>query len=384
MAGPITASSSPGRVPNDARRCSAADSSTPAATPRHPACTAATTRHRRWASRTGMQSAVTMPIRSPVIALARPSASGSTRAEVAFTTRVPCTWRGRASGTRTPTRARTVSQPGAAAHSAAPRNPCRRPGTASQGACVITVRLEAPGGLGYPAPRGTPGGGGPESPRSAGRSRAARAPRLPGADRLATPARRTSRRRSRLDALEPNLRVAEQLVERLSLVLALVEDAADTRVDEHLQAVNAGRVRDVDVGVADAGAVLRRLRDGVDLGGDGAEAVLLRLAGGRTRAVDEATHLVAARQPGRRAVGGRRQDVLVAHDHRAHLRARAGGALGHLARDGEEVLMPARALAHGTNVKGSGTKVSTKTPRVASAPRRRAGSRGRRSSSVGG
>src|SRR5439155_1387956 len=178
MAGPITASSSPGRVPNAARRCATADSSTPAATPRHPACTAA------------------------------------------------------------------------------------------RGACVSTVRLAAPGGLGYPAPRGTPRGGGPESPRSAGRSRAARAPRLPGADRLATPASRTGRRRSRLDALEPNLRVAEQLVERLSLVLALVEDAADARVDEHLQAVNAGRVRDVDVGVADAGAVLRRLRDGVDLGVD--------------------------------------------------------------------------------------------------------------------
>src|SRR5213593_4228344 len=384
MAGPIKASSSPGRVPNAARRCATADSSTPAATPRHPACSAATTRHRRWASRTGMQSAVTTPIRSPVVALARPSASGCTPAEVAFTTRVPCTWRGRASGTRTPTRARTVSQPGAAAHSAAPRNPCRRPGTASQGACVSTVRLAAPGGLGYPAPRGTPRGGGPESPRSAGRSRAARAPRLPGADRLATPASRTGRRRSRLDALEPNLRVAEQLVERLSLVLALVEDAADARVDEHLQAVNAGRVRDVDVGIADAGAVLRRLRDGVDLGVDGAKAVLLRLARGRARSVDETTRLRAVRQPGRRAVVAGRQDVLVAHDHRAHLGARAGGALRHLARDGEEVLMPARALAHGTNLTGSGTKVSTNSTRVASAASRRAGSSGRRSSAVGG
>src|SRR5207249_11639094 len=105
-----------------------------------------------------------------------------------------------------------------------------------------------------------------------------------------------------------------------------------------------------------AGAVLRRLRDGVDLGVDGAEAVLLRLAGGRTRGVDEATHLVAVRQPGRRAVVARRQDVLVAHDHRAHLGARAGGALRHLARGGEEGLRPAGALAHGTDLTGSGSK----------------------------
>src|SRR5881397_1272634 len=87
---------------------------------------------------------------------------------------------------------------------------------------------------------------------------------------------------------------------------------------------------------------------------------------------------------GVRAVVPRRQDVLVAHDHRAHLGARAGGALRHLARDGEEVLVPARALAHGTNLTGSGTKVSTNTTRVASAASRRAGSSGRRSSSVGG
>src|SRR5207249_12317708 len=123
---------------------------------------------------------------------------------------------------------------------------------------------------------------------------------------------------------------------------------------------------------------------GVDLGVDGTEAVLLRLAGRRARRVDEAPHVGAVRQPGGRAVVPRRQDVLVAHDHRAHLGARAGGALRHLARDGEEVLVPARALAHGTNLTGSGTKVSTNSTRVASAASRRAGSSGRSSSAVGG
>src|SRR5437763_16920358 len=283
---------------------------------------------------------------------------------------------------RTPTRARTVSH-SAAAHSAASRKPWRSPGTASQGACVSTVRLAARGGLRYLAPRETRRREGTQPARPAGRPRAARTPRLPGADRLASPAGRTARRRSRLDTLQPHLGVAQQLVERVPLVLVLVEDAADARVDEHLEAVNAGGVRDVDVGVADAGAVLRRLRDGVDLGVDGAEAVLLRLAGGRTRGVDEATHLVAVRQPGRRAVVARRKDVLVAHDHRPHLGARAGGALGHLARDGEEVLMPARALAHVTNLTGSGTKASTNITGVASVVSRRAGPSGRRSAAVG-
>src|SRR5205814_99807 len=163
----------------------------------------------------------------------------------------------------TPTRARTVSH-SAAVHSAASRKPWRNPGTASQGAWVSTVRLAARGGLRYLAPRETRRRGGTQSARPAGRPRAARAPRLPGADRLASPAGRTARRRSRLDALQPHVGVAQQLVERVPLVLVLVEDAADARVDEHLQAVNAGGVRDVDVGVADAGSW-------VELGGFGQE-----------------------------------------------------------------------------------------------------------------
>src|SRR5205814_8136264 len=139
-----------------------------------------------------------------------------------------------------------------AAHSAASRNPWRSPGTASQGACVSTVRLAARGGLRYLAPRETRRHEGTQPARPAGRPRAARTPRLPGAERLASPAGRTARRRSRLDALQPHLGVAQQLVERVPLVLVLVEDAADARGDEHLQAANAGGLRDGGRGLSDA------------------------------------------------------------------------------------------------------------------------------------
>src|SRR5262249_46490513 len=124
------------------------------------------------------------------------------------------------------------------------------------------------------------------------------------------------------------------------------EDALDARVDEHLEAVDARRVCDVDVAVADARAVLRRLRDGIDLGVDAAEAVLLDLAAGCGRAVDQAAHVETVRQPGRRGVVAGGENGLVAHDHRSQLGAQAGGAFRHLARDGHEVLVPGRPVAH--------------------------------------
>src|SRR5262249_18301984 len=101
----------------------------------------------------------------------------------------------------------------------------------------------------------------------------------------------------RRDLLERDVGMTHQLLDGVQLVRLLVEDALDAGVDEHLEAVNAGGVRDVDVGVADAGAVLRRLCDGVDLGMDAAEAVLLDLAGGRCGTVDEAADVETVRQP---------------------------------------------------------------------------------------
>src|SRR5581483_12515111 len=57
----------------------------------------------------------------------------------------------------------------------------------------------------------------------------------------------------------------EQVRYGVQLVLLAVVNGADSRVDQHLEAVDAGRMRHVDVGVADRRAVARRLRNRVDL-----------------------------------------------------------------------------------------------------------------------
>ena len=63
------------------------------------------------------------------------------------------------------------------------------------------------------------------------------------------------------------------------------------------------------------------------------------------RPVDQAADVEAVRHAGGRAVVAGGEDVAVAHDHRADLGAQAGRALRHLARDGHEVLVPARSVA---------------------------------------
>ena len=50
----------------------------------------------------------------------------------------------------------------------------------------------------------------------------------------------------------------------MKLVWMAVVDRADTRVDKDLETMDAGGVRDVDVGFTDRGAVARGLRDGVE------------------------------------------------------------------------------------------------------------------------
>src|SRR5579884_3957250 len=293
MAGPRTASSAAGVLPATAQRRATAASSTPAAAPRQPACTAAAARAPRAIRSTGTQSAVTTPSSRPAVVVTSASASpGGASARVTTAAHVPCTWRAVTTGSATPAAATTGS------HRVAP---------------------------------------------------------------------------------------AQQLAQRVELVLALVEDAADAGVDEHLEAVNAGGVGDVDVRAADADAVLCRLRDRVDLGVDGAEAVLLDLAGGRLRGVDQAAHVGAVREPSRGAVVAGGEDVAIADDDRAHLGAQARRALGHLAGDGEEVLIPGRAVAaHGRILNGSATNVSAKRTRLKRAAPPRQAPSGRPSSRVGG
>src|SRR5579864_3859358 len=91
----------------------------------------------------------------------------------------------------------------------------------------------------------------------------------------------------RLDLDKFDARVSEQVGDGVQLVFLFVIDRADAGVDEHLEAVDAGGVRDVNVGVADGAAVAGGLRDRVNLGVNRAVAVLLEIAVGRARFVDE-------------------------------------------------------------------------------------------------
>src|SRR5208282_4014587 len=78
-----------------------------------------------------------------------------------------------------------------------------------------------------------------------------------------------------LHQLDP--RRLQQVGHGLQLVLLAVVNGAEAGVDENLQAMDAGGVRHVDVRVANRGAVARGLSYRVDLGMDGAKAVLLDL-----------------------------------------------------------------------------------------------------------
>src|SRR5262249_58716901 len=53
------------------------------------------------------------------------------------------------------------------------------------------------------------------------------------------------------DLRERHVRVAPQLLDRVELVRPLVDDAFDARVHEHLEAMDARRVGEIDVGVTD-------------------------------------------------------------------------------------------------------------------------------------
>ena len=73
------------------------------------------------------------------------------------------------------------------------------------------------------------------------------------------------------------------------------------RFVEHRETFSAKLLRLIqrNVGVADRSPVFGRLRDRVNLGVDGAPAVLLDFAVGRARFIDEASDLGAMRHPGR-------------------------------------------------------------------------------------
>src|SRR5438105_13511823 len=105
--------------------------------------------------------------------------------------------------------------------------------------------------------------------------------------------------------------------------------------------MNAWRVRDVDVGVTDRSAVSRGLRDCVYFGMNRPEAILLDVAAWVARFIDKASDIDTMRQSRRRSVVAGRKNTPIAHDHRAYLRAQAGGTFTHSVRERHDVFIPA-------------------------------------------
>src|SRR5229473_3137897 len=83
------------------------------------------------------------------------------------------------------------------------------------------------------------------------------------------------------DGDQLDARMGQKITYRIQLVRLFVIDVANAGVDQHLEAMDAWRVRDVDTGVANRYAIARRLRDRVDLGVDRAIAILLEITVGR-------------------------------------------------------------------------------------------------------
>ena len=91
---------------------------------------------------------------------------------------------------------------------------------------------------------------------------------------------------------------AQKARDRVHFVLFFIKDVANTRIDEHLQALNTWGMRDVDIRITDRVAVSRGLRDRVYLGVNCAITVLFELTVRRPRFVDEASNLSAMGETG--------------------------------------------------------------------------------------
>src|SRR5262249_11687278 len=97
-----------------------------------------------------------------------------------------------------------------------------------------------------------------------------------------------------LHELDPCM--GQEVGDGVELVFLAVEHVSNSRVDQDLHTVDAGSVRDVNVRIADRGAVASCLRDRIDLSMNRAKAVLFDLAIGIARLVDETSDLGAMGQ----------------------------------------------------------------------------------------
>jgi hypothetical protein len=140
--------------------------------------------------------------------------------------------------------------------------------------------------------------------------------------------------------------VPQDLFQGIELVGGFIVDLLYAGIDEDLDAVDARGMGHVDGRVFDVGTVLCRLSDGVNLGVDGAEAVLLYLAIGSLGFIDETSGFGAMGHPSGRAIVSRSQDIPIPHDYGTYLCSIAGRALCHLLGNGHEILIPGQSITH--------------------------------------
>src|ERR671922_2872073 len=108
--------------------------------------------------------------------------------------------------------------------------------------------------------------------------------------------------------------------------------------------MNAWRMGDINGGVLDAGAILRRLSYGVHLRVDGAKTVLLQVAVGSFGFINQAADLGAMGHARWRAVITGGENIFIADDHRTYFGPHASRPFSDLSGYRHKVLIPAQTL----------------------------------------
>ena len=137
------------------------------------------------------------------------------------------------------------------------------------------------------------------------------------------------------------LSIAQQLIQGVKLIGLEVIDVLDTGIDEHFQAMNAGRMGNIDSRVLYARSILGCLRDGIHLCVNGSKAVFFGIPVGCFGLIDKAADVGAVGHACRRSVVTGREDILIPNDDRPNLGTGTCGTFRDLLRYGHEVLIPA-------------------------------------------
>jgi hypothetical protein len=146
--------------------------------------------------------------------------------------------------------------------------------------------------------------------------------------------------------MKVDLGVAQELVQSVKFVSFFVKDFFDPRIHQHLETMNAWRMGNINGGVFDAGAILRRLGDGVHFRVNGAKTVLLRLPVRSPGFINQAAGVGAMGHARWRAVVTGSENILIAHDDRTDFGPHTSRPFSDLLGYGHEILIPAQSFAH--------------------------------------